>query len=375
MKKDYRKEAKNARALVQVSAWLKAVNVAVVPSEEPGCDLTVQSRGGGSVQVVVAMTAGEARGAQEAIVVLAKELTSKHSSVALKAFHTITEAAGFGSPLPIDRGPEPKKKLHFDDNFELVSMRHKEFRRVPNPTDADLKYFSKVIAKAVGRFMYINQVICRRHLVQFEDLQTYAQVWTCNYLGLYSVANPTVNDNERKLYAYLCQRFAEFASMLVKKERNCLPDPETTAITFTGKTYGEVRQRSLKRVSDEPADFEPLENAEDVMELGSTEIDTDLGTEETVETVDQEEKAAKSADLKRRKLAQSTLSTELGKLEHSVLIETLDGAHKNPNLCYDARKEAQKQLRLHKAGCSVCIAAAAKVNEDLAGKNPGSAVK
>jgi hypothetical protein len=94
-----------------------------------------------------------------------------------------------------------------------------------------------VVSKAVNRFLYINTKICRRHGLEFEDLKTYAQIWTCNYLGLYKVANPTNNDNERKLYAHLCQRFGNFVEVLLKKERSCIPDPQTTSVALLGKPY------------------------------------------------------------------------------------------------------------------------------------------
>lgn len=371
--KSYVKEAKNAKALVQATSWLKAANIPVKPSTTPGCDLTIQTKAGKSIEIKVAVDSAEPRPAAEHLLVLAADLTHRNKSKALETFHSITSGAGYGTPSPINRGEDPTKKMHFDDNFELVAMRHKEFRKVPNPTADELAHFDKVISKAVSRFVFINTKICRRHGLGFDDLKTYAQIWTCNYLGLYKVANPTNNDNERKLYTHLCQRFSNFIEVLLKKERNCLPDSQTAHIAQTGTPYqGRAKTRLAAVIDAAELSFEEVMEAQqeeevEPQDLAEAEIIPDGFTlftlpESAQSSADDEEREQKITDAKRRKLAQKQLAEEFSKLDHDTLITTLEAVAINTHLCYDARAEAKKQLRLHREACTSCAEVREGVN-------------
>lgn len=369
--KNYKTPPKNARALVQVTAWLRAVGIQVTPSTVSGCDLQVISKDGNAIEVKVAADFNDSRPATEHVVVLAAELTSRHSDTALRAFHEITSATGHGTPKPIDRGPEPTRKLSYEDNFELVSMRHKELRRVPNPTTAELVEFKSIITKAINRFLYINTSACRRHCLQFEDLETYALAWTSIYLGLYKVQNPTVNDNERKLYAFLVQRFAEFATMLNKKERNCLPDPQAYCIAIHGKTIDSNDRQNWYRSADPDVSFYDDDGGIETSLEEEYEYDSvqTLYSEEDASEAAEEEKENKLTDAKRRKWAQSELAAQLQALPHDQMLEVLNDATKNTHIHHDARKEAQRQIRLHREGCAECRA---KMDEDLTRENSRS---
>jgi hypothetical protein len=359
----YVKEPKNAKALTQVGNWLKAAAIQARPSSTPGCDLTVKTADGRDLEIKVALGPSDERPAAEHLFVLASELAHRTKAVAVRAFHSITEAAGHGRPLPINRGVDPAKKLSFEDNFELVAMRHKEFRKVPNPTAEELKAFDKVIGKAVSRFLYINTKICRRHGLEFDDLKTYAQIWTCNYLGLYKVANPTNNDNERKLYAHLCQRFGNFVEVLLKKERSCIPDPQTTSVALLGRPYnGPSFSGTGRRLFQQEQGLDEGVEFEAEPEHEEPAIDPDVYTDEQT-AADEEEKEQTVTDAKRRKLAQGLLRAEFSKLDHETLTYLLTEASENPALCPDARSEAKKQLRLHKASCGSCP----KPQEEAAG--------
>jgi len=333
MYQNYQKEPKNARALCQTMAWLKAVGVPHKLSEIPGTDLLLVKKDGGDFDFLVvklAVESEETKPAVECLTVMAKELASTKHQVALAAFHTITEAAGFGKPIPVDRGAEPEKRLSYDDNFELVSMRHREFRRVPNPDAQDLVQYKKVMEQACYRFINLNQDLCRRNCLLVEDLMTYAQVWTCNYLGLYKVAVETVNDNVRKLRAHLKQRFAEFAYMVKKKERNCFPSPDTVQIALLGQTVDENHR--LEGFSTDPT----LEDNVDP-DYSERHVELDLSDEES-----------------RRQSAAASLSKHLRILPHEKMVEVLNEAITNTSLCHDARGEAAKQLRMHQKTCVAC---------------------
>src|SRR4051812_33871137 len=72
----YRKESKNATAVTQVTAWLKAVNVTVKPSTVPGCDLVALTTDGREVEIKVGVTSADARPAVDHLFVLSRELTN-----------------------------------------------------------------------------------------------------------------------------------------------------------------------------------------------------------------------------------------------------------------------------------------------------------
>lgn len=376
----YVKEPKNAKAVLQVSNWLKAAGIKPGPSSIEGCDLAVKRLGErGELHIKIAAGADDPRPAADHLFVLASELTHRSKAVALTAFHGITQAAGYGKPETLSRGPDPIKKLSFEDNFELVAMRHKEFRKVPNPSAEELKQYEKVVNKAVSRFLYINTKICKRHGIDFDDLRTYAQIWTCNFLGLYKVAKPTNNDNERKLYAHLCQRFGNFVEVLLKKERSCIPDSQTASVAIFGRPYEGGRIGTGRRVWHQEHEADMHEALEAELDA---EVNVDLEGLEglTYDGMDQElaaltDDAAEEAeerqvnDLKRRKEAQATLKAEFSKLTHERLLFLLEEAANNGALCPDARSEARKQLRLHRESCASCL----KAQEELAGANALSA--
>jgi len=326
----YQQPPMNARALCQAMSWLKAVGIKYSPGPQDGGDLVLATKAGGEIQVKLAMTKDEPRPARECLVVLAKELASPQAPVALRAFHAITEAAGYGSPLPVDRGVEPDYKLHYNDNFELVSFRHKDFRRVPNPDPAELAQYKRVLEQSCYRFVNMNQEMCRRNCLLVEDLMTYAQVWTCNYLGLHKVAVETVNDNVRKLRCFLKQRFAEFAHMIQKKERNCFPAPDTVQIAILGKPIDENHR--LEGWSVDPMSDEAIAHRRKLME------DKELVNDEAL----------------RRAAAQEYLSSHFGAMPHEKMVEVLKAAMNNTSFCHDARIEARKQLTFHQKHCVVC---------------------
>jgi hypothetical protein len=363
-KKSYRKPDPNAAALTRMTAWLQAAAIPVKQSSTSGCDLVLTDANGRDIEIKVGISYDDARPAVEHLFVLACEVTSRHSATALRAFQSITVATGYGAAKPIDRGEEPAKKLNYEDNFELVAMRHKEFRRVPNPTAAELAKYDRVINKAVSRFMYINAKICKRHNQDFGDLKTYAQIWTCNYLGLYKVANPTNNDNEKKLYAHLCQRFHNYVDLLLKKERNCVVDSNTVSIALYGRPYdANIGSRRIAEGYEQPDSGsweEPseAEQIDEVLEFATQAAELDFATAlmpvSALDETDDEAEKEQISEAKRRKQAQAALKAAFAKLPHDRMVELLKEASENEHLCYDARMEARKQLRLHAKECDHC---------------------
>lgn len=243
------------------------------------------------------------------------------------------------------RGPVPEEKLSYKENFELVAMRHREFRKVDNPTTEELLVYAPVIEKAISRFVFVNRSLMSRFGLEREDLRTYAQVWTCNYLGLYRLPGGVL-ENGGKLYAHLFQRLANFVDLLVKKNRDCVPDAATAHLGQTGMPLlamgraGRATWKSWSPIEDDAPSAAGLSDDGHHVQLTGEEPD-----ETEVEEVD---------PIQRRKAAKKTLKLKLGALSHERLLELLVEAAGNDALCPTARSEASKQLRMHRRKCPSC---------------------
>lgn len=365
--KHYQKEPANARALCQAVSWLEAVGI---PCRLDGADLILSRCNGGEVKVRLAMAPGEPVDAQERITVLARDLASPKSDIALKAFHTITEAAGYGSPTPVDRGPEPIIRPRYLNDFELVGFRHREFRRAPNPDPKELLKYEKIMRQSCYRFINTNQDLCRRNCLMVEDLMTYARVYTTTYLGLYKVQVETTNDNVKKLKFHLNQRFGELVGTIKKKERNCLPSPDAAQIAVMGKTIDE--NHSLEGFSDDPMypSTVAVSSSEDKGYLARHNELNIVRSKEITETdwqaMSEQDKndywdGQRRADDQRRRNAANLLAKNLQQLPHDKMVQLLQDASLNQIIAPDARLEASRRLRLHRKNCEKCIAAIAVV--------------
>jgi len=369
----YRKEVPNAPALLRVNTWLRAVGVPVSDRKEDGIDLTVICSDGSPLFLVVTNDCAALGATVPHLVVKASDITSRHTAIAMTAFHAITSTAGYGEPMPVDRGPAPEHKLGYEDNFEMVAMRHREFRRVPNPPPEELASYDSIINKAVARFLRVNQIICARHGLEASDLKTYAQVWACNYIGLYKVAAPTNHDNERKLYAHLSQRFGNFIEVFLRKEANCVVDSDTACTALYGRPAARIRTRRSGAI--DPTLLEPLGLSEEgLQEEPEVEAgDEPLGDALVWEMPDYTQLAEEEQvhDLKKRRVtAKKALAEALAAMDHETLIRVLTEASENRFICYDAQAEARRQLRLHAITCQSCSSAEVEVQDQLPGEEP-----
>lgn len=350
----YKKGAKNVAAVTKLITWLKSVNISCELSNDSSYDVLVKRIGAPGLPVRVAM---DSETSGSAFVVMAKDLTNRKTKVAMAAFHSVTSAAGYGTPDPMAlRGEEPPTKLHFKDNFELVAMRHKEFRRVPNPSTEDLTALDPIINRAVNRAMYVNAWALQRNGLTADDLKTYARLWTCNFLGLYKSPDPTYQDDGRKLYAHLCQRFLNFAEVLARKERSVVPDIDAFSIAMTGSPYANPSKdlgatiHDFEQTSQDTLEFSQEEDASLSFLDDPLSFVEDLESPEVVEAPE----AKPVSEKKRRKAAQDALKSALESLGHDGMILALRSAMSNTFICVDARVEARKQLRLHKEACPLC---------------------
>ena len=313
------------RITTQLKSWLTAVGIGFQDSTE---GLVVTSKDGASVPVSVVVKGSPA--APGAIPVRAEDFTARDLKTSLRAFGGLQEALGYTPPqVPVDRGPIPSHKASFSDDFELVTMRHMDFRRSPNPSAKELRSFQLVIDKAVWWFYKKNVSTCADMGLEIEDLKSYGMQWTCNYLGLYRSELGRAED-EKNLCQFLKQRFIEFREQLDRKARNVLPMLDDAYIAFHGRPYEYTNKGEWFSTDPEADDAWEIPGAPDAED----------------ETVTQRERTKKSAV--------SLLNARLAELPHADLVSTLRDAVDNDRIHLDARRAASKKLQAHARKCVEC---------------------
>ena len=282
--------------------------------------------------------------------VLAGEITSPHVPTAMAAFHLITEAAGYGKPLPFNRGDEApvvygrSTNRPYGDSPDLVVFRHRLFRRVPNPTPEAMAKMDSVIMTCCRFFHQNNRELCQRIGFEVSDLKTYAQVWATIFWSRARVLNPKGDENERRLYGYLRQRFAEFYKQMVgARSRSVLQDSQSVAIAlgveFICDTDGHHDNMGsvTKKAVTIPVQEDDLEYRERHTELDVTSV------------------------TKRRNSARALLDKSLAAMPHENLVAALTEASQSYSVCTDTRREARKRLDAHRNSCSLCTPPKAEV--------------
>jgi hypothetical protein len=312
----FTKQLPNSRAVCVLSSWLTACQVPHTVANDN--IVTINN----NVKVNVH---ADGTKKQDAVNVAANDLLDKDIPKAIQTFQNITEAAGFGRPTPVDRGPMPTKKLGYRkaEEFEYVAFRHREFRAAPNPDEFEFKKYEPIIKNLARSFHRKNYRLCELMGYTGEDIAQYCRVWTTNFLHKYAVHNPTEDDNEKLLVCHLMQRLPELAVLLKRRAANVKGSPD----------YAEL---VCEASGSEDPDPEWLERNREIYNKSYA---------------------------CRRKEAKSILETSLSKLPHDAMVALLKEAVDNTHIEADARKEAGKRLKAHVATCSLCDNGRAKENE------------
>lgn len=367
IKNSYRIQAPNATPVNIVRSWLTAAKIPCNTSHKS--DISVEKKGGGTLEVHVVMgaqgeinraigRAADAPSDECHSVIRASSITGKKRDVALAAFWEITDAAGYDRVDPIARGAEPKanekgnpRKLHYRDEDFLVSIRHTEFRRSPNPPADRWAMYKTTMEKCAWAFLRANHDLCRREGINFDDVMQYCRCLVVNFCARYETPEPIHHDNERKCYRFLQQRLyldrgSSLRAILLKKERSTMPDAETVAIALHG-------------IPDADAEISPAP------------VDEDMGVDEGY-VARHCELDTSSIDA-RHASASSKLSEMLGALPHDKLVGALTNAASNQRLDPAARDEARRRLSEHVKTCESCNVGAQEDKELAGGDALGAA--
>ena len=230
----------------------------------------------------------------------------------------------------MDRGPIPSHKASFSDDFELVTMRHMDFRRSPNPSAKELRSFQLVIDKAVWWFYKKNVSTCADMGLEIEDLKSYGMQWTCNYLGLYRSELGRAED-EKNLCQFLKQRFIEFGSSWTARPATSSPCSLSPTSPSTGAPTSTPTRASGSHTDPE---------ADDAWEIPGA-------------PGRRGQRPSPSGSAPRRARV-SLLNARLAELPHADLVSTLRDAVDNDRIHLDARRAASKKLQAHARKCVEC---------------------
>ncbi len=395
-KKWYKAREKNAVSVCILKTWLRNAGIEVLVGE-PGADLVVTTVTKDKLKVVV-RDSGEANdyGESGVLNIRAKSFTTRRIDDAINDFYRVQMAAGY---LPVkppfrDGGLQVAvngnaMKAHYKNEDFLVSVRHQEFRRAPNPPDSVWKQYDSVMKEAVWAFMHMamgrNTVydICARHGLDMGDLLTYARVYVCNFTSRYETDKPVNSDNERLCYKYIKQRLRnDFLPVLLKKERSVLPDSQTVQVALLGTvsdmagTQHEVvdpeslspRRASAHYVSPstDPTDsyIEAIDNPR-IVEIGRNMVrfgylsDNDIVRMEEFEnnvekTIPRNQVLDTTNESVRKKSAGALLDQLLGQLPHQQFVESLHSIWVDQRRDSSTRNEAGKRLQQHAKKCDDC---------------------
>lgn len=396
-KETYTKRSKNSVPVCILKSWLRAGGIQVSTPETPGHDLLVTKHDGSILKVVVSDDVGEHSADMR---VSAKAFTGRRDDVAIAALLEVQVAAGYEPKRPDLRDKNVvrnekggvRKHIYRDEDF-LVTIRHNELRRAPNPPPEVFQRYESTMREAVWSFMRALHGkstcfdICARHGLEMNDLLTYARLYVVNFVGRYEIDNPIHSDNERLCYRYIKQRLHnDFLPVLLKKERSVLPDSQTAQIALLGCTHeGADTENKLKNgdkyggTHKETTQAISLSPSVDPTDAYIAALDNPkaiaLGRRMSSETLDEHEverldnffvrmSASRprnrvldtSSVAARRKSATKMLGDMLGELPHERLVEVLGDTVRNLRLDQGARLEALRRLRAHRNECSSCEA-------------------
>lgn len=352
--RNFNKEPLNARAVRVLQSWFQACGVYAEPHPAPGYGLVVKIAGSNNLANVRVTPSEPITTEPGSLNVSASgtNLLSVDRKVAVGEFNFVAASLGYSELVPVDRGERPDHRLNVDDDFDLIVMRHMEFRNAPNPDPELFKRYEKAITNPSIFFYRHNTFLCDLYGLTVEDLTSYAMVWATNFLHKYQRTDRGFTENAKLLNAHVMQRFINFHGALSRRIANVFPDEQTSCIgcrgdivpTHTGKDnryasstyfFKEDGSRDLVDVSYDQSSLD--EDGDEPITRRKPEIDT-------------------SSIKKRRASAAALLAKKLSELPHDEMVCRLHEVADSDKFDPVAREEATKRIKDHESGCSDCKA-------------------
>lgn len=208
------------RAISVLSSWFAAVGIYSKVSGEN----IVAEHSNGTMVHILPDTNPEVAGDPPFATIDQNAILSPDERTSTRAFMALTEALGYGALMPVYRGDGPDHPVNYRNDYELVAMRHSDFRRSPNVADAKLHEYDSVMGAQVKRFFRHNHDLCLRNGYEHEDLLSYAMIWTLSWLHRLYRVDLSEKENRSLLSYELRQRFTNFYDLLRKKDWSCTPE-------------------------------------------------------------------------------------------------------------------------------------------------------
>lgn len=334
----------NVMALCVLDSNLTACKIPhLIVSGKDGYDLLVQRHGRDEDYAKVAVLVAAAPAPHADLTVLVESVLSLDRDANLAAFWTITEALGWGKPVPVERGKAPEGKIR---DVNLLVMRHCEWRQAPDLPehiiksvyDPTIRYFARVMLRSGARD------VLERCGEDFESLVALGRIIAHNFHHKYRNVRASKEVNANYFAAHLKQRYANAVSQWRKHQQNVLPDEQTLAVTF----------------GDEDASVQPHEQDEDhsrLVEMTAKEQRSLSPRLKKIRLKLVEERDERDAI----RAAQPSLKDRLESMDHEERIAVLTTAADQDSRFIDpeAKRLAQKLLERERAQCitvACCVA-------------------
>lgn len=237
---------KRQKAICQLKSWLSNQNINSSYIENGDCDLEIKNQD----KTLKIIFSNRDMIKEDFIKISLNLFLDRNQDNAIKMFHTITKTLGIGTPDPVNRGNAPER-VNYQNDFDLVVFRHRDLRKSPNPTNEQFEKYKNCIHGTSLKFLISNKALCIRNGLELDDLKQMASIWVINYCGRFEILNPKENENEKKCWSYLKQRFSEYRSILQKKEKSMLPD-KATLMNYLYSGYDEINELILYGEFDNP---------------------------------------------------------------------------------------------------------------------------
>lgn len=369
------KSLKESRALTILVGWLDATKVPYSLEADLEKDLTV-----GTLPVKISAVT---------------DITAPLDK-ALKVFWSITEAAGYGRPQPVDRGTPRCMRCHqpleveatkclnvecqanqpqrvkFEDAPELVAIRHREFRQTANLPDSVYQDddYKRIMKWYCYNFHRRNLRLCQDMAFDVEDLETYAMLYLTNFHGRWRKIGAKKGENGKMFCSYLQQRFySDLLPLLKRKSQNILADEETVDLGLDihhVKQYGAEDDRGAPCAvkNDQELDiWQEIRNLRHgdllkILRQKSSEAEGEVRIKAT-QLLHQHWMACQTCN-------PFDFDADLQKFSHQEYLDLLNAM----TLVFQPgiRSIARGRLNIHRAHCDVCtpIKAVTKVADKLA---------
>jgi hypothetical protein len=147
-----------------------------------------------------------------------QSLLSTDPDLSLPEFHTLTQPAGYGKPIPVSRQHNFPKGNAKD--FFLTIIRHKEFRNAPDLDNDTIKKYHRIITNCAYAFKNRHYQILQDMGIEFKELYHWGLIWAHNFHHKYRALFASEETNQCYLAQHIKQRFGNALVFIEIQHKN-----------------------------------------------------------------------------------------------------------------------------------------------------------